>query len=365
MRKQERTLQQIDPLAAGTSWDVSIIFGLGAWSYALIVSVSSFEHVRHPSLMVVALALLTAAVAVHLWAAAPRHAPYTRLSFSFVVFLAISAAALQVASDDSGAISLFTEWGPISVALLFASASGYRPLPDQYFAGLFAVVTLAVILGFDGLDHTLALGLPYFVVSGLSMLTIVVLGQAAYTYKATRIWMSWQKAAKEAPVPSRHVSLSEIAGPMTLEAKEFLISMLRSGRVGAHETSRARELAQSVRSQLVSLSDQTWVERAGCELHDPEGVFSTLDLSAQAAISALITGLRDSGVQNLQLSFRTDPVTARLSCVVQGSEIKNDVSAVKFRSQMSSYLRVMYVVFNDVRLINNHGQVNVMFYYAK
>lgn len=365
MRKQERTLQQIDPLAAGTSWDVSIIFGVGAWSYALIISASSFEHLRHPSLMIVALALLTASVGAHLWSAAPRHAPYTRFSFSIVVFLAISAAAFQVASGDNGATSLFVEWGPISVALLFASASGYRPLPDQYFAGLFAVATLAVTLGFDGLRHTPSLGLPYFIVSGLSMVIIVVLGQAAYTHKATRVLMSWQKTVVETAVKPHHMSQADIAGPMTLEAKEFLISLLRSGRVSAQDTSRARELAQSVRSQLVYLSDQTWVERAGCELHDPEQVFSTLDISAQAAISALLTGFHDSGVQNLQLSLRTDPVTARLSCVVQGSELKNDVSAAKLRSHMSSYLRVMYVVFKDVRLINNHGQVNVMFYYAK
>jgi hypothetical protein len=358
-------MQQIDPLAAGTSWDVSIFFGLGAWSYALVAAVSSFEQLRHPAFLFVALLLLTAAVALHLWSAAPRHAPYTRLNFSVMVFLVISAAAFQVASDDSGAISLFTEWGPISVALLFASASGYRPLPDQYFAGLFAVVTLAVILGFDGLDHTLVLGLPYFIVSGLSMLIIMVLGQAAYTYKATRIWMSWQKAVNEAAVSSSQVSLSEIAGPMTLEAKEFLISMLRSGRVGAQETSRARELSRSVRSQLIFLSDQTWVERAGCELHDPEGVFNRFGLSAQAAISALLTGLLDSGVEHLQLSLRTDPLSTRLSCVVQGTEIRDGISATKLRAQMSSYLRVMYVVFKDVRLINNHGQVNVMFYYAK
>jgi hypothetical protein len=51
--------------------------------------------------------------------------------------------------------------------------------------------------------------------------------------------------------------------------------------------------------------------------------------------------------------------------VIQGAETEETITGGKLRTHVSSFLRVMYVVFEDVRFINNDGQVNVMFYYAK
>ena len=365
MRKQERTMQQLDPLAAGTSWDVVVTFSLITWSYAVLVSITSYRLSDNPAFLMVALVLLTAAIGIHLWSAAPQHAPYGRRSFIFVVALVISAAVFQIGSDVNGSNSLLTEWGPIAVALVFASASGYRSLPDQYFAGLAAVVTLFIALGIDSFHHALPFGMFYFCVAGVALIGIVVLGQASYTFKASRILMAWQKTVNETAVPPGLVTSSEIAVPLTRDARELLVGLLASGRVTEADTQRARELASDIRTELVLLADQTWVERAGCVLHDPEKVLNKFGLSAQSTISALITGLRDAQVQDLQVSLRVDPSSSRLSCVIQGVESPQAFTYGKLRTHMSSFLRVMYVVFEDVRFINNDGQVNVMFYYAK
>lgn len=365
MRKQERTMQQLDPLAAGTSWDVVVSFSLITWAYAVLVSISSYRYTDNPVFLTVALVLLTAAIGIHLWSAAPQHAPYRRRNYVIVVALIISAAVFQIGSDGNGSNSMLTQWGPIAVALVFASASGYRSLPDQYFAGLAAVVTLFIALGIDSLNHALPFGMLYFCVSGVALIGIVVLGQASYTFKASRILMAWQKTVNETAVAPGLVTPSEIAVPLTREARELLVSLLASGRVTEADTQRARELASDIRSELVLLADQTWVERAGCVLHDPEKVLNKFDLSAQSTISALITGLSEAGVHQLQVSLRVDPLSSRLSCVIQGVESSEAFTAGKLRTHMSSFLRVMYVVFEDVRFINNDGQVNVMFYYAK
>ena len=365
MRKPERTMQQLDPLAAGTSWDVAVLFSLATVVYAFIVSAITFDRSDRPEFLVAALVCLSAAVAVHIWSAASRHAPYRRSNYSVVVALAISAGAFQIAADGVGYITMLLEWGPIAVALIFASASGYRSLPDQYFAGLAAVVTLFGLLAIDSLHHSLPFGTLYFCVSGVSLLAIVVLGQASYTHKASRTLMAWQKTVNETAVEPGFIDDTDIAGPLTREARELLVSLLSSGRVSEADTVRARELAGTIRTELVLLSDQTWVERSGCELHDPEKVLGKFDLSAQSAISALVAGLVDAGAEKLQISLRTEPNTTRLSCVIQGMETAQSFSGGKLRTHLSSFLRVMYVVFEDVRFINNDGQVNVMFYYAK
>jgi hypothetical protein len=365
MRKQERTMQQLDPLAAGTSWDVAVTFSLITWAYAVIVSIPSYSSSDNPVFLTIALVILTVAISYHLWSAAPQHAPYRRRNYVIVVFLTISAAVFQIGSDGTGSISMLTEWGPIAVALIFASASGYRSLPDQYYAGLVAVVTLLAALGLDSLHHALPLGAFYFSVSGVTLVAIVVLGQASYTHKASRILMAWQKTVNETAVEPGEINDVDIAGPLTLEARELLVSLLSSGRVTDADNERARELAGKIRTELVLMSDQTWVERSGCTLHDPEKVLNKFELSAQSAISALITGLFEAGVEDLQISLRTEPDTTRLSCVIQGVESAHTFQAGKLRTHVSSLLRVMYVVFEDVRFINNDGQVNVMFYYAK
>jgi hypothetical protein len=193
----------------------------------------------------------------------------------------------------------------------------------------------------------------------------VVLGQASYTFKASRILMAWQKTVNETAIEPGEINDVDIAGPLTREARELLVSLLTSGRVSEADNDRARVLAGQIRTELVLLSDQTWVERSGCTLHDPEKVLNHFELSAQSAISALISGLFEAGVEDLQISLRTEPDTTRLSCVIQGVESEQTLTGGKLRTYVSSFLRVMYVVFEDVRFINKDRQVNVMFYYAK
>jgi hypothetical protein len=357
-------MQQLDPLAEGTSWDVAIFISIVTWVYAVTASFLTYRSAVNQGFLIAALVTLTAAIAVHLWSSAPRHAPYTRLKYSVVVFLAITAGSFQIASDGGAVSSMFFHWGPISIALLFASASGYRSLPDQYYAGLAAVVTMFAVLGLDSLHHPIPFGSIYFCVSGVALLAIVVLGQASYTFKASRMLMSWQKTVDETAVAPSQVSDVDIVGPLTRQAREFLVEILDKGRISDADNQKAQQLSSSIRNELVMLSDQTWVERLGATLHDPEKALTQLDLSAQSAIAALMTGLGEAGITNVQLSVRVDPETRRLSCIVQGEHSSDSYPEAKMRTYISAFLRVMYVVFEDVRFINNDGQVNVMFYYA-
>lgn len=364
MRNQERTMQQIDPLAAGTSWDVSLFISITTWALAVFISVGNFAHASNGVLLLLAVVLFTAAIVVHLWFSAPRHAPYRRINYTVFVVLAISAACIQIASDGHGYTSLTTMWGPVGVALLFAAASGYRSLPDQYYAGLAAILTIGTVLYLNGADQDLPFGQVYYAVSGVAFIAIIVMGQASYTYKATRILISWQKTVADSPVEPSMAGNPELELPLTEEPRAFFVSLLESGRISEKDVVTARELSRHIRSQLLELSEQTWVERAGCKLHDPERVLSQLDVSAQSAISALLTGLTSFGVTQIQVSVRQDPVQRRLSFVIQGLDSPLKAQAGKLRTDISSFLRVMYVVFEDVRFIDKDDQVNVMFYYA-
>lgn len=365
MRNPERTMQQIDPLAAGTSWDVSLFISSVTWSYVVYVSVTTYAHATSGWLLLLAVVLFTAAVVVHLWSSAPSHAPYTRANYTIFVALSITAAALQIASDGTNYTSLASMWGPVGLALMFAASSGYRSLSDQHYAGLAAVLVLGTVLYFEGLNHAMPFGPVYYAVAGVSLIGIIVLGQASYTNKVSSILRAWNKNVQESPVTRSMVGDPELELSLTHSPRELFLSILETGRVSEQNIATARELSQEIRGQLVELAEQTWVERAGCQLRDPERVLSQLDLSAQSAVSALLVGLLDFGVTDIVVSLRTDPIQHKLSCVIQGQAAQTEDKASKLRSDMASFLRVMYVVFEEVRFIDKDGQVNVMFYYAR
>lgn len=368
MKPQGRSLQQIDPLTAGTSWDSSVFIAVVAWVYAIVASVATMRHLAVPLYMAFAVALITVALALHLWFAAPRHAPYRKSSYSLVVALTISAAVFQILAAGTLETTFLFEWGPIVTALVFASASGYRPLPDQYFAGLAAVLTIGGTLAWIGMQMEVPFGVAYFAVAGITLIAIVVLGQASYTMKAAGVLRAWNATVAEQPQSSgdsqRAVS-AEVTEPFMAEVKHFYVSLLESGKVTSEDVERARQLSGEIRGELLTISTRTWVERIGCELHDPEHLLGHFDLPTQSSISALISGLRENGVRSIVVSLRSDPTSGRMSCVVLGKESTTQSGpSHRLRGKLAPYLRVMYVVFEDVRMIEQDGEVKVLFYYA-
>lgn len=368
MRVKERTLQQLDPLTAGTSWDSTLFISVAAWVYAIFASLSSLQMQINLPYLIIAIALLSLAFGLHLWFAAPRHAPYRKWAFGLVVFIAICASAFQIVSLATIETNFLILWGPIVLALMLATASGYRPLPDQYFAGLAAVLVDGSLLALTAVEEDIAFGVAYFAISGITLIALVVLGQASYTMKTSGVLRAWQNTVAEEPsVPTASLNTvtAEVTEPFMAEVKHFYVSLLESGKVSSEDVERARQLSGEIRGELLSLSTRTWVERIGCELHDPENLLGQFDLPSQSSISALITGLRDNGVRSIVVSLRSDPGTGRLSCVVLGKEnAALEGAGHRLRGKLAPYLRVMYVVFEDVRMIEQDGEVKVLFYYA-
>jgi hypothetical protein len=366
MRVQEKSMQQIDPLAAAASWDTSVFFVILTWSYALLATVTQLAQATFPILMIIALACLTAGGVAHLWFAAPRQWPYRRSYYGLVVGLVSTAGILQVLSMAGIYQPSLAEWGPIAVALIFAAASGYRPVLDQHIAGFFAAMGIGTTLFFTGLYIETPFGPWYYSIAGVSLLSIVVLGQAAYTRKALTTLQAWLANMSQVD-PSHHpLVLIKQLQPQTLQAQELIVSLLESGKLSAEDSQRASELSTELRRELIALSSRTWVERSGYQLDDPEHLLETFDVSAQSAVSALMAGLRTPSVGNEALSLRRDPQSHRISCVILGVlSNQAEITTTDIRSMLAPYMRVMHVVFEDVRLINHKGEIKVMFYYAE
>ena len=73
MSDRGRSLQQIDPLTAATSWEAAIVIVLVTWCYVVLATVSSLVHISNMYLMAIAIIFMTLSLGLHLWFAAPRH----------------------------------------------------------------------------------------------------------------------------------------------------------------------------------------------------------------------------------------------------------------------------------------------------
>lgn len=365
IRVRERSMQQLDPLAAAASWDTSVLLVLLTWSYAILATVTELSQATFPVLMIIALASLTAGGIAHLWFAAPRNWPYRRSHYTLVVSCVVSAGVFQVVSMAGFYQPYLAEWGPIAVALIFAASSGYRPILDQHIAGLSAAVALGATLFVTGLSIETPFGLWYYSVAGVSLLSIVVLGQAAYTRKASTTLLAWQSNMSVNNISVDSPAELQQLRPLAVQGEELIVSLLESGKITAEDSRDAAELSEKLRRELISLSTQTWVERSGYQLEDSEHLLDKFDVSAQSAVSALMAGLTSVGVSKETLSLQKDLSSQRISCVLLGVLSDGvEMSSTDIRSTLAPYMRVMHVVFEDVRLIIHEGEIKVMFYYA-
>lgn len=362
---QQNTLQKVDPLAALTSWDTTVVLALIAWVYSLFASLADVGRGHNVALLLVAVILLTCGLFLHLWFAVPRHAPYSRTRYIFVVLTVLAASALQLLSISEVEHFTILDWGPIALALVLATASGYRPLVDQYVAGITVLFVMGTLLAWVGSRDQLLYGLPFFVISGLVVIVLVVVGQASYTRKALKILYSWL----EASVFTRQKNdslIQDVRLTSLTNAQDFLISVLEKGNISRSDVTSSRKLAQEVREELITFSSQSWLEHAGYEISDPQSLVSEWLLPAQTTFLAFLDQLKEQELSDIKISVTDEKSARRMSIVVLARTPQGDVVNLnKLRSALSPYLRVMYVVFDHVRLMSDSDTVKVMFYYVR
>jgi hypothetical protein len=369
MRAPERTMQQLDPLGAGGSWDVALLISLGTWAFVVLQGIVDFSSAPSPDQSVLAVVIFTLAIAAHLWFAAPRHAPYHRTSFVGVAALLAVAAVFQISSVHGTTTSLSNDWGIYVVALILASSSVFRPGFETQLVGLGVIVVVGSALAFDTLSTAHPFGPAYYVVSGIAPIAIVILGQASYTFKATSVMLAWRSSIeklRDENVPSLRSTLAlsvgaQLADEFGDEVRPLLVRILDSGRISAGDAETARELATSLRARLISVSSQSWLERTGASVTDPDRRVDEYSPRARAAIIALIAGLGEAGAQRPTVRLSPDPGTRQL---LAEAEWKTTDSEAKIRTALAPYLRVMYVLFDDVRVSYRGGQVTLKFQYG-
>lgn len=362
-------MHDLNPLGSAGSWELSVVLGLATWSYAVLSTLASQKSMGNIGSMALAIVVITVAVVLNMAISAPGPGEYGRFDYTLVVGLAVAAALLQGLSSRGGEASLVTDWGPLVVAGILAAASSFRPRTDQLVAGCAATVLIGAQKTIESLDRATPFGSVYFVVTAVAPIVIVTIGQSAYTGFAIRSLLAWQRGFDQ--TQSDVTSLAglgaarkigqDFLAEFSVEVQPLLSKILRSGRITKGDSEVAAIAVERIRSRLVTLSNETWIERLGVSVADPERVSENLDLPARAAIAALLGGLALHAVTNVMIEFRSSSSNRPLNVTITGDYLQ---SRFLLRTQLAPIFRVLYIVFFNVIVAHGATSMTLKFDYG-
>lgn len=370
MTKPERTMQQMNPLGQGGMWDVAIFMSVTAWAYITFMSTVQYNQATYPYLLLIAVAFFTAAIVMHLWAANPQNAPYRAFSYHWVAALATAGAIAQLFAMHTDDPKMAVVWGPVAVAYLLASASVYRPSLDQALTGVAVVVTLAVAVVIDGQASTHPFGIAYVAIAVVGTVAIIILGQASYTGVATRTLEAWNRDAEQNLTQHSQDVREQVSDDVTnqlsrefqTEAEPLLVSVIQNGRISSADIDAARALAGRVRERLLVLNSQSWLQAAGSDVTDDQRLVDEINESVRAALVALCVGMDTTGLGRPRFELTRENAAGAINIEMRSSVGKN---LARTRIELAPYIRVIYVVFDDVRVSFRDGEVSLKFKYGE
>ncbi|MEY4102550.1 MAG: hypothetical protein RIR88_684 [Actinomycetota bacterium] len=362
-------MQQLNPLGSGGMWDAALLIGLAVWSYVVIMTLVQFTLAVYPAELVLSGLMFSIAIGTHLWAAVPRHAPYRATPFHVVAGASTAGAILQIFALHTSDVRMSVVWGPVAAALLMASASVYRPSKDLYGTGLLMVgfMALAVIIDGQAVGHPFGIG--YVTIAVVGIVVIIVVGQASYTGVATRTVDAWNRNTASATRERVRDVREKVASDVTLQlsrefvslAEPLLVSIIQSDRISSAETEQAREIAGQLRGRLLELNAQNWLQAAGSDVVDEENLVNHIDESVRAALVALCVGMQATGLDRPLVVIRSGTQSGAIRFRMSAPA---GVNLAKTRVDLAPYIRVAYVVFDDVRVSYRAGEVTLKFQYG-
>ncbi|MBK5238960.1 MAG: hypothetical protein JJE28_07620 [Actinomycetales bacterium] len=362
-------MHQLNPLGSAGSWELSVVLGFATFSYALLGTIVGNARVAHHGYMALAVILIMVGVVINMVASAPRSRDYRRQDFALVVGFSLGAALLQGFASAGGVASIATDWGPLALAGVLAAASPFRPQAELLWAGSVSTVVIGIQKTVEGLSADTPFGPAYFVVTAIAPIMIVTIGQSAYTGYAIRSVAAWQRGFEQTQQGAKSIfaeGLARKVGQDFLavfgkEVQPLLARILRTGRITASDAQVAAAAAERIRTHLVNIAQQTWLERLDVVASDAEGLAERFDVSSRAAITTLISGLMTHGATDITVRLNTVAKSSRITVHISAAPIKTRLA---LRSQLAAIFRVLYVIFFNVNAVYGTTSMTVQFDYG-
>ena len=362
----ERTRQQLDPAGSTGVAPVAIFLLLGAFLYAVFMTVRGEAEISNPVFAVLALALLAIAGAIVIYGSSPTRAPLTARTHAAAHTIAMLAILCEAVGQWGTNMYIRDDWGPVTLGILLVALGPYRPAKEIAGAGMLSAVTIGVITYFET---------PSLVTSGplLACVAVAVTPMLALCFSAAMFSDGvvtsierWQKRAKAASVSlvrelregiARSVQQDRIT-ILNRDVLPFFTDVLARDTLTTADRDRARMIADAIRQVMVEEVDRSWLESlleytavertnrpeaARIIVHDPHRVASVMTVAQRTAIRALLVAfITIPGFSRDQLHIVLSRHGDRNQGVITA---RVPVSDHVMRSTFAPFLAVMRAVF--------------------
>ena len=386
MTAPERTVQQLDPLAALMSRPVSYLAVVAVPGYAAFITWQDREQVENQFLAVLAVLFALAAGIVLCAVTSPLRAPVG--SRSLVVIVSLSLAALLLSSLSMWSTDAFIrdDWGAPAIGMYIIALAPYRPAKELATAGVLAALFAAVLAVVQADSFVTDVAPVSFVVVAVTPLLAMSLASAAFADVLVSSLGRWRVRARRAFVEMTDESGESIARSvqqdsvtvLNQEVVPFFTTLLDGATVSDRTRERAREIADAVRSLMVADVDRTWLETViaqasrrysrgsqavGGAVRDEQRLADQMSTDERTAMRALVVALHANS------SF--DPQSASIEIVGRDGlcavamRLRVDSTDSPLRSDLAPFIAVVRVVFSDLQLEHEHPYLTLRFSYEQ
>ena len=384
MTTVERTRQQLDPAGSTGVAPVAIFLAIGAFLYAVSMTVRGQSEISNPIFASLALALLATAGLMLISASSPNRAPLTERAHAAIHAIAVLAIVCEAVGQWGSNAYIRDDWGPATLGILLVALGPYRPAREIAVGGVCSAISIGILTYFE---------VPSLVTSGpaLAFIALAVTPMLALCFSAAMFSDGvvasierWQKRAQAASVSLVHEFREGIARSvqqdrvtiLNRDVLPFFTEVLARDTITDADRERARTIADSIRRVMVEEVDRSWLEalmeltgvertnRPGAArvvVDDPHRAASAMTVAQRTAIRALFVAFADYP------GFTRDHLRIALSD--QGDRNRGVIIAQLpvtdsvMRSTFAPFFAVMRAVFTNLEVEFVQSELTLRFSY--
>ena len=362
MSRRERTPQQVDPLGALSAGPLTVIAGLAAVLYAVVVTVVVRADVASWPAAIAALGALAAAATVLVHGSRPARAPFRRPHVVVMVVLLAAVVVLSVVSTAGHNEMVRDDWTSVSVGVLILGLAPYRPGREIGIAGLILASVIGIVVVVE--SPSFAAGLPAVLYVVVAVTPVLALTSAGATFSATFVtlvdhWVERASSYRRAGTADLRAGIARSVQQdrvtiLNRDVVPFFTGLIEAGEVTADDSRRARAIAETLRGTMVAEADRSWLEQlltapavaVGGVVDDPEHLAGEMVDDHRTALRALLVAFADTGVvdaSDVRIAVRAEEarVDIRLTVATRAPDLA-------VRNRLAPYFAVVRVVYDDL-----------------
>jgi hypothetical protein len=380
----ERTRQQLDPAGSTGVAPVTIFLCVGAFLYAVFMTVRGQDEISNPVFASLALALLATAGLIIISASSPNRAPLTERTHATAHAIAMVGIVCEAIGQAGSNAYIRDDWGPATLGILLVALGPYRPAREIAVGGLCSAISIGIITYLE-VPSLVTPGPPLaFIVLAVSPMLALSLAAALFSNGVVASIDRWQKQAQAASVSLSREFREGIARSvrqdrvtiLNRDVLPFFTGVLARDTITDADRDRARTIADSIRTVMVEEVDRSWLEslmehtgvkrtnRPGADrvvVSDPHRVASAMTVRQRTAVRALLAAFTDvHGVTRNQLRIVLSDDGRHTHGVITAQVAFTDYI---MRSTLAPFFAVFRAVFTNLEVDFVQPELTLRFSY--